>query len=123
MMSFGRKQWLVAAALALVIALTALFAVRTVRRAVYWRFHRDETIRPWMSVPYVAHSYGIPPRVLYEGLGIPHPPHDRRPIREIAREQNRPAEELIGVLERAIAREREAHPNASPPPLKPGRSP
>jgi hypothetical protein len=114
MKRFGPTQWLIVFALVLVVALTGLFAVRTVRRAVYWSFHRDETIRPWMSVPYVAHSYRVPPRVLYEALGIPHPPHDRRPIKELAHEQNRPAEELIAILEKAIAREREVHPNPSP---------
>ena len=122
MKRFGRTQWLIVFALVLVVALTGLFAVRTVRRAVYWSFHRDETIRPWMSVPYVAHSYRVPPHVLYEALGIPHPPHDRRPIRELAHEQNRPAEELIAILEKAIAHERELHPNSSPPKPEPGRS-
>jgi len=29
----------------------------------------------------------VPPRVLYEALGIAPQPHDRRPIKEIAREQ------------------------------------
>jgi len=123
MRRFGRTQWLVTLALVLAVALTGLFAVRTVRRAVYWSFHRDETIRPWMSIPYVAHSYRVPPHVLYEALGIPHPPHDRQPIRELAHEQNRSAEELIAILETAIAHEREVHPEPSLPTTKPGRSP
>ncbi len=38
-------------AFVLVLLATGLFSVRTVRRAVYWRFHRDEPVRPWMSVP------------------------------------------------------------------------
>src|SRR5438128_10023953 len=118
-----RKQWFAVAVLAVVLLITSLFAVRTVRRAVYWSFHRDETIRPWMSVPYVAHSYRVPPHVLYEALGIPHPPHDRRPIRELAHEQNRPAEELIAVLEKAIAHDSKMQPDPSPIPPNPGRSP
>jgi len=36
-----------------IASLTALFAVRTVRRTIYWRLHQDETIRPWMTIPYV----------------------------------------------------------------------
>jgi len=123
MRRLGRKQWLIVLALAVVVGLTGLFAVRTVRRAVYWSFHRDETIRPWMSVPYVAHSYRVPPRLLYEALGIPHPPHDRRPIKALAHEQNRSAEELIAILEKAIADERQIQPNPSPIPANPGRSP
>ncbi len=123
MRRLGRKQWLTVLALVVVVGLTGLFAVRTVRRAVYWSFHRDETIRPWMSVPYVAHSYRVPPRLLYEALGIPHPPHDRRPIRALAHEQNRSAEELIAILEKAIADERQIQPNPTPIPANPARSP
>lgn len=115
------KQWVVAAAFALIVLITVSFAVRTVRRAIYWRLHRDEVIRPWMSVPYVAHSYRVPPRVLYESLRIPPQPHDRRPIREIARQQNRSVNDIIQTLESTIARER-ATPQGLPPP-SPGSSP
>src|ERR1044072_8118068 len=100
------RQWIAIAALVLVLCVTGLFSVRTVRRAVYWRMHHDEVIRPWMSLPYVAYSYQLPPRALYEALNIPHPPHDRRPIRQIAREQNRPVEEVIKTLQDAIAHSR-----------------
>ena len=110
-------------AFVLVLLATGLFSVRAVRRAVYWRFHRDEPVRPWMSVPYVAHSYHVPPQVLYEALGIPHPPHDRRPIKEIAEEQNRSLDEVIATLQRAIARERVSPSPASPPTPATGRSP
>src|SRR5438445_11916903 len=118
-----RKQWFAIAVLAVVLLITSLFSVRTVRRAVYWRLHRDEPIRPWMSVPYVAHSYRVPPHVLYEALGMPHPPHDRRPINEIAQEQNRSVDEVIATLQSAIARERASPSPATPPPPATGRSP
>src|SRR5438445_13770701 len=122
MKRFGRTQWLVTLALVLVLALTGLFAVRTVRRAIYWSFHRDEAIRPWMSVPYVAHSYRVPPQVLYEALGIPPQSHDRRPIKEIAREQNISLEQLITTLQETIARERALNPSGSQSP-SPARTP
>ena len=67
----GWQKWIVVAALVLVVLATGLFAVRTVRRAMYWRAHREDVIRPWMSIPYVAHSYRVPPHVLYQALGIP----------------------------------------------------
>ncbi len=122
MKRLGRKEWFVIAAMALVLLVTGLFAVRTVRRAVYWRLHRDEAIRPWMSVPYIAHSYRVPPPVLYEALRISPVPHDHRPIKELAREQNVPIEQLILTLQEAIARERARNPAGSQPP-SPGRSP
>jgi hypothetical protein len=116
------QKWIVLGALALVVLVTGLFAVRTVRRAMYWRAHHDEVIRPWMSIPYVAHSYRVPARVLYQALGIPPPLHDRRPLKQIAREQNRSVDGMISVLHDAIAGERANHPPATPPP-EPGRSP
>jgi len=122
MKHLGRKQWFVVVGLALVLLITGLFAVRTVRRAVYWRLHGDEVIRPWMSVPYVAHSYRVPPHVLYEALGIAPQPHDRKPIKEIAREQNISVEQLIASMQEAIARERARIPSSSQSP-PPGRSP
>jgi hypothetical protein len=118
----GWQKWIVLAALALVILVTGLFAVRTVRRAMFWRTHREEVIRPWMSIPYVAHSYRVPPHVLYQALGIPPQPHDRRPLKQIAREQNRSVDEVTSVLQDAITRTRASQPTAAPPP-NPGRSP
>ena len=117
----GWQKWIVVVAFTLVVLATGVFAVRTVRRAIYWRLHRDEVIRPWMSIPYVAHSYRLPPPVLYQSLGIPPQPHDRRPLRQIASEQNRSVDELISVLNDAIARERAAHP-PNPRPSAPARS-
>src|SRR6266550_1756529 len=109
----GWQKLIVVVAFTLVLLGTGVFAVRTVRRAIYWRMHRDEVIRPWMSIPYVAHSYRVPPHVLYEALGIEPQPHDRKPIKEIAREQNRSVEQLITTLQGAIARERAPVPSGS----------
>jgi hypothetical protein len=118
----GSQKWIVMGALALVLLVTGLFALRTVRRAMYWRAHREEVIRPWMTIPYVAHSYRVPPHVLYQALGIIPQPHDRRPLKQIAREQNRSVDEVTSVLQGAIVRERANYPTAAPPP-QPGRSP
>lgn len=76
-----------------------------------------------MSLPYVAHSYRIPPHILYEALNITPSPRDRRPIREIAKEQNRTVNEVIIDLQNAIALERASHPPGSAPPSRRGGSP
>ena len=119
----GWRQWTILAIFALVVTVTALFAVRTTRRALYWRQHRDETIRPWMTLPYVAHSYRVPPRVLYEALGIPQRQGDRRPLKKIAREQNASVESIIETLAHAITAFQQT--NTPPVPAAPerGRSP
>ena len=112
------RQWLVLLAFVLVVSLTGLFAVRTVRRTIYWRLHQDESIRPWMTIGYIAHSYRVPPWVLAQALGLPSKPGkpDRRPIREIAREQNRSVDEVIATLQNAIVHVRPPYPPPGPPP-------
>src|SRR5947209_1261764 len=110
MRQLSRQQWLVALAFLLALAVTGLFGVRAVRHAVYWHYHRDEPIRPWMSVPYIAHSYRVPPHVLYKAIGLTPIPHDRRPLRQIAREQNRPVADRVTELQDAIAEVRSARP-------------
>jgi hypothetical protein len=119
--SLSWQQWLVVAAFLFISAFTAFNAFRAIHRAVYWSRHRDEPIHGWMSVGYVARSYRVPPRVLYEALGIQHPPHDRKPIRAIAREQGRPVHEVITDLQNAIARARQPAIQSSPP--EQGRAP
>ena len=104
----------------LALVVTGLFAVRAVRRAAYWRTHRDEPIRPWMSVRYVARSYRVPPHVLYEAIRLRPVPHDRRPLREIAREQDRPVDALIKELQEAVKGFRE---HAPPPPSQTSTAP
>ena len=127
----GWRQWLVVLAFLFVVTFTGLFAVRTVRRAIYWHHHHDEPIRPWMNLGYITHSYSVPPWVLHQALGLP-PRPDRRPIREIAREQKRSVDEVIGILHNAIVHARPPYPPPGPPPPRyedqspaqtPGRSP
>ena len=115
MKKLSSRQWLVVLAFVLVVSFTGLFAVRTVRRAIYWHYHQDEPIRPWMNLGYIAHSYSVPPWVLHQALGLPQKP-DRRPIREIARAQNRPVDEVIAVLQNAIVHSRPPYPPPGPPP-------
>ena len=122
MRSLGWRQWLVVLAFVLVVSATGLFAVRTVRRAIYWHYHQDEPIRPWMSIGYIAHSYNVPPWVLRQALGLPPKPNgpDRRPIRQIAREQNRSVAEVIALLQDAIVHARPPYPPPGPPPHEKG---
>lgn len=109
------RRWFILIAFLLVASFAGLFVVRTVRHAVYWSRHRDETIRPWMSVGYVSHSYRVPPDVLYRAINLNPVPRDRRPLRLIAKEQNRSVTEVTADLEKAIADFR-AHPEQFPPP-------
>lgn len=122
MSSIGWRKWMVGAAFVLVLCATGFFLMRAVRPALYWHYQRDEPIRPWMTVSYVAHSYHVPPHLLFQALGLQRQPHDRRPIREIAREQHRSTGEVIAILQDAIVHARRPYPPPSPP-SDPGRSP
>ena len=100
--TFRWRQWLVVAVFLLIAGFTAFKAVNMAREAIYWKTHREETIRGWMSVGYVAHSYRVPTGVLKLALGLPDKQPDRRPLRKIAHMQHRSMDEIKTVLQDAI---------------------
>jgi membrane-associated protein len=116
MRTFRWQQWLVVAMFLLVAGFAVFKAVHMAHRVIYWHVHRDEPIRGWMSVGYVAHSYRAPPYVLYLALGLPHKPPDKRPLRVIAVTQHRSMDEIGSVLQNAIIHTRPPYP---PPPTSP----
>jgi membrane protein DedA with SNARE-associated domain len=117
MKSFGWKRWLMLSGFLAALVFTGFFAVRTFQPAANWRRHQDEKIRPWMRLGYVARTHHVPPSILHAALGLPDRP-DRRPIRAIARSQQRQVGEVIEVLEQAIE---EAHISAAQLRTPPGR--
>src|SRR5260370_23607124 len=116
----NRKQsiWLFAM-LAVTLATAGVLVFHTVRhakeviRVVRHARHtgEGEALRPWMSIPYIAVSHRVPPKVLYDAIGIPPERHRPWPIARIARHQHRTVDELIAQLDNAIAR---AHGHAPP---------
>lgn len=123
MKRIGWKQSLMALAFLLSVSVAVIFVVRAVRPAIYWHYHQDEPIRSWMNVGYVAHSYHVPPHVLYLALGLPHKPPDKRPLGEIAKAQNRSLDEIRTVLLAAIVHARPPYPPPPPPPPDAGGAP
>lgn len=96
-------------ALALAIAATFYFGYRTGAHARHFR-RQNEPIRDWMSVPFIAHAYHVRPEILFEAAKVPAGRHDRRSLRTIARDQNRPVEDVIRDVEMAVAAARKAAP-------------
>jgi hypothetical protein len=80
----------------------------------------NEPIRPWMSVPFIAHTHHVPPALLFRAVGLPPQQHDRRPLRRIAREEHRPVEDLMRDLERALTSVGHVH---APPETFNGKAP
>src|SRR5579872_268562 len=113
----GRTAWrTVAVGLAFILAIagTVFFASRAGRRARH--IHAEnEPIRAWMSVPFIAHTHHVPATVLFQAIGVqPREPHDRRSLRHIARDVNRPVPALIDQLQRAIDATKQP-PGGGPP--------
>lgn len=108
---FGWKQWLIFLAFVFVIGFTGFQIYRTYERTVYWRAHQDQPIAEWMPVNYVAHSYHIPPPVLFDALNWkPKPGERRKNLGEIAVSQGRSFDEVKADLEMTIAEFRKKHP-------------
>jgi hypothetical protein len=113
--SSGRK-WL-AFAFAAALAFTGFHVFHVVRDALYWNQHRDEPIEGWMSVGFVAHSYHVPPHILFMAIGLPPgPPPDKRPLATIARAQGRSIDQIRAALQYAIIHARPPYPPPPPPP-------
>ena len=112
---FRWLQWTVVIAFIFVLSFTGVHAYRVVHRASYWKHHRDEPIRGWMTVSYVAHSNQVPPHVLYQALGLQNKPPDRRPLYQIAKSQNRTMQQIREILTDAIAHAKPEQPSPPPP--------
>jgi hypothetical protein len=88
-----RARWLFALVLLLGVALTLLFALRATRSFRHYQENRTrppheqvETIAPWMTVPYVAAAYRVPPEFIFEQLGLDAQTNARKPLRAIERD-------------------------------------
>ncbi len=111
---FGRIALIVA--LVAAIGFTGVHAVRVVRDAIYWNAHQDEPIEGWMTLGYVAHSYHVPPHVLFLALGMPPGPPERRNLAAIAASRGQSIGEIRAILNRAIVHARPPYPPPGPPP-------
>lgn len=109
-MNERRQNLILTLAFLLAVAATIFFGVRAgrkVRRVHY----RNEQIRGWMSVPFVAHTRHVHEEPLFRAIGVTPDRHDHRPLREIARAEHVPVSQLERQLEAAIAQQ-----DRQPPP-------
>lgn len=110
-MAWRARPWLTSA-FVLACAVTLFFAGRLVFFTAYWATHREMPVQGWMTVGYVARSWGLDPRELDAAAGLPVPEVKGRPqpLSEIARDRGVPLSELVAEVEAAVAelRAREA---------------
>lgn len=81
------RRWLVLAALAVGLALVVAFGLRAWNG---WQFTQRvargeiqvETLRGWMTLPYIARVHGVPESELRAALGLPANGHETRSLLE-----------------------------------------
>lgn len=126
MISFVKRIYAAApiatALLALALAASVFFAVRTTADWVYWSdpAHRDQQIQPWMTPGYIAHSWEVPRPVMIDlmlrALDLPEGrPGRPMSIRRIAEETGTDVDTLIHTIETAIKAHRAANPERGQP--------
>jgi len=101
----AKRIVLLTLAFLLAVAIVFVFGYRVGRHAHLLRF-ANSPIRPWMSVPFIAHTHHVPVDTLFESIGVQPQARDRRSLRRIAHEQKRPVEDLIRQIDAAIAQSR-----------------
>lgn len=75
------------------------------------------TIRPWMTIPYIAHTYHVPESYLYTTLRIANSSTSRHaPLYALA--EQKPVTTVVTDVQHAILTYRKQHPYRHPP--KPG---
>ena len=85
-------------------ALALFFAGRILWGAIYWAEHRNETVRPWMTVGYVGRSWGLEPREIDARAGLPLPVEGHPfTLQEIATQRGVPVAEIIALVEKTVA--------------------
>ena len=89
---------------ALVVAL--FFGARLAYFTVYWSdpAHRNQPIEDWMTMGYVARSYGIPREQLAEAMAVKPAAGRRRTLADLASERGVDTGTLKAELRQAIAR-------------------
>lgn len=88
----------------LALGLTVFFSFRSVAFFIYWSdpARHEQPIAAWMTPRYVAHSWKVPPQVIMQVIGQDAMPKKRSSLQEIAEQQGRDLQSLIGELTEAV---------------------
>ena len=116
-----QPKFLLAVAFVIAIAAAFVFGYRVGWHASHMRW-ATEPIRPWMSVPFIAHTHHVPAERLFSAIGVQPHPEDRRPLRRIARDESRPVADLIRDLEDTLVKLRGARSERCARPARCSRS-
>ena len=90
----------------LAAAIILFFMVRIVTSAIYWAdpAHHNESVKPWMTVGYIAKSWDLDPQQIDLLAGLPTPAnHGPWTIKEIARARGVEVQVVIDQVNATIA--------------------
>ncbi|WP_103333678.1 hypothetical protein [Pseudotabrizicola formosa] len=117
-MTLLRRHPLLASLFALALILTLVFAGRFVAQVIYWSdpARQEQDVEGWMTLRYIARSWQLPPRDLYDAAGLPGPTR-RQPmtLEQLAEDRGIPLPTLIAEVEAAIDRLTEARDGVAAP--------
>jgi hypothetical protein len=77
-------------------------------------------IAGWMTVPYVARTYRVPPEEVARAVGVPLDQAERRSIDEIARADGRATDQVVASVRDAVSAFHASHPERQKPGKVPG---
>ncbi|MDO9581828.1 MAG: hypothetical protein Q7J24_01760 [Desulfomicrobium sp.] len=106
-MTLLRRHPVLASLFVLALILTLFFAGRFVAQVVYWSdpARQEQEVEGWMTLRYIARSWGLPPRDLYDAAGLPAPVRGTpMTLEQLAEDRGIPLPALIAEVEAAIAR-------------------
>lgn len=117
MIEFLKRLWgaapIATVILALSLAMSLFFGVRTVAHWIYWSdpAHREQPIAAWMTPGYIGNSWKVPKEFVIEALGAPDPPPDGvRNLADLSEYLGVTVEEMIARAEQGIAAFKAEHP-------------
>ncbi|EEW26391.1 hypothetical protein [Rhodobacter ferrooxidans] len=97
-------RWLVLAFL-VAASLSMFFGIRAALFVPRWHLHLDyaaQPVQPWMTPKLIVKTYGVPPEVLEQVLGLPEKFHPRQTLAEIAADQGIDSAALAARVEAAV---------------------
>jgi hypothetical protein len=78
-----------------------------------------EEISDWMTIPFIAYSYGVHPKILFEALDIPPKGNDKKSLKELNDEYFPESDGLVIQLIKAEILANQPPPTPAPPNIPP----
>ncbi|MBO3760410.1 hypothetical protein J5J10_07560 [Ciceribacter sp. L1K23] len=100
--TLSRKHPLLFSAFVVSSVVALVFAGRFLYQVAYWQTHQNETVRPWMTIGYVARSWQVDPEELAEAVQLPFRRGKRQRLEDLAQEKGVPVEALIADVDQAV---------------------